>query len=342
VVAASRICPPRAGDPRQFVAETASDDDQPDEGVEPVHRGLTATETYDVGLGRAIPWSAMSASQPSYRLFESAGFLAPYPAFADSDDFDALRLWAVDHNDWKGVRTAAMVASDDGRFWYVRRDGSTREISNVRGRTGGPSQAEKHTARLDGRMTAESAAQLGYDIPPPERWQHKTFHVPSMEHTDAVHAGRGNLDVEDTLDAIDEINRPRTVRPPQRYTAAENKVIEQYAVDLVRQYFEARRYTTTDVGATESYDVHAVGADDDVVKIEVKGTTTDGSEIVLTYNEVQLHMTEHPNTALAIVRHIVLDRTGPTASGGELQLQMPWELEPERLKPIAYRYRTGH
>ena len=92
--------------------------------------------------------------------------------------------------------------------------------------------------------------------------------------------------MQDALDAIDEINRPRTIRPPRRRTAArENKAIEQQAVDLVRRYFEAQHYVITDVGATESYDVHAVRADQ-VLKIEVKGTTSDGSEIVLTYNEV--------------------------------------------------------
>jgi hypothetical protein len=43
--------------------------------------------------------------QVSYRLYESAGYLGSHPAFDDFDDFDALRLWAVKHNDWKGVRT---------------------------------------------------------------------------------------------------------------------------------------------------------------------------------------------------------------------------------------------
>jgi hypothetical protein len=114
-----------------------------------------------------------------YRLYESSGFVAACPAFAESDDFDALRLWAVDHNDWKGTRQGAVIASDSGRFWYVRRDGSAREASNVRGRTGGRSQVEKFAQRLDGSrpFTPESAAQLGYEFPPPERWRHNTIHV---------------------------------------------------------------------------------------------------------------------------------------------------------------------
>ena len=101
------------------------------------------------------------------------------PAVADSDDFDALRLWAVEHDDWKGTRQGAVIASDSGRFWYVRRDGSVREASDVRGRTGGRSQVEKFAQRIDGSrpFTPETAAQLGYGFPPPERWRHKTIHV---------------------------------------------------------------------------------------------------------------------------------------------------------------------
>jgi hypothetical protein len=56
-----------------------------------------------------------------------------------------------------------------------------------------------------------------------------------------------------------------------------------------------------------------------------------------------LHEAEHPNNALAIVRHIILHRSGeqPMATGGELTLEIPWKLDPGRLQPIAYRYRTG-
>jgi hypothetical protein len=158
--------------------------------------------------------------------------------------------------------------------------------------------------------------------------------------TTHVRASFDSPEVQDALTAIDEISRPRAIRPPRRLTAAENKAIEQHAVNLVRRYLEDRHYVTTDVGATESYDVRAVRADQ-VVKIEVKGTTSDGAEIVLTYNEVELHNTEHPNNALAVVKHIILDHTGPTARGGELELLMPWSVERERLRPMAYRYRLG-
>lgn len=148
-------------------------------------------------------------------------------------------------------------------------------------------------------------------------------------------------EVHDALNALEEINRPRTPRPPKRLTPAENKAIEQHAVDVVLRHFEALGYATTDVGATESYDIHAVRSDQ-VIKIEVKGTTSEGCEIVLTHNEVELHTAEYPNNALAVVKHVELDRTGPTASGGELELVLPWDVERERLRPIAFRYLLGN
>jgi hypothetical protein len=50
---------------------------------------------------------------------------------------------------------------------------------------------------------------------------------------------------------------------------------------------------TNDVGSTESYDIKAT-TDGQTIKIEVKGTTSDRSDVVLTFNDVELHG-EHPN-----------------------------------------------
>jgi len=109
-----------------------------------------------------------------YRLYESAGYLGPFPAFTDSPDFDTLRLWAVTHNDWKGPRMAAVIVANDDRVWYVFPGGKTREVSYKRGRTGKPSQAEKLIARLEGRLTGPHPA---YELAPPEHRHHKTIHV---------------------------------------------------------------------------------------------------------------------------------------------------------------------
>jgi hypothetical protein len=117
-------------------------------------------------------------------------------------------------------------------------------------------------------------------------------------------------EVSDGIAAIDAISRPRNKRRRLRLTAAENKAIEQRAVEVTRAYFDGLEYETKDVGSTESYDIKA-SKDGQTIKIEVKGTTSDGSDVVLTYNEVGLHEAEHPNNAFAIVRHIILQPFNP-------------------------------
>lgn len=148
--------------------------------------------------------------------------------------------------------------------------------------------------------------------------------------------------VDDVVAAIESVANPRQI-PHRRFSAVENKVIEERAVRVARDHFEQDLgYATEDVGATASYDVHATKGHK-VVKVEVKGTTTDGAAVVLTRNEVNLHLAEHPNNALAVVRGIILDRSGdePAATGGDLALVMPWKIDITDLTPIAFDYQTG-
>lgn len=154
-------------------------------------------------------------------------------------------------------------------------------------------------------------------------------------------------EVADVMHSIASIVRPqaRSRSSGPRLSSAERRVIEQHAVGVATAHFEsaAMGYVVEDVGLYESYDLYAkkIGS---FVKVEVKGTMSDGSEILLTRNEVELHKKSHPLNALAIVRNIKLHRhknAPPTASGGELIVEMPWVVDDDRLTPIAYRYRTG-
>ena len=158
--------------------------------------------------------------------------------------------------------------------------------------------------------------------------------------------------VSAAIAAVEAVSNPRR-KFGRRFTPEENTAIEQHAVLVTREHFKNELgYKTEDVGATLSYDVRATKGHE-VVKIEVKGTTTDGAAVVLTRNEVNLHrraaevrragQVEYSNNALAVVRNITLDRTGdgPVASGGKLELFMPWDIDEEGLSAIAYDYRTG-
>ncbi|MFD4641970.1 MrcB family domain-containing protein [Lentzea sp. NPDC058436] len=128
-------------------------------------------------------------------------------------------------------------------------------------------------------------------------------------------------------------------------SAADRIAIERRAVDVATRYLEEQGYDVEDVGAKESYDLDARRADEHLY-VEVKGTTTtwtDASEIILTRQEVELHLREHPNTMLVIVSGIALDRavSPPTASGGTLRVIHPWAVKKPNLTPMSYRYVVG-
>ncbi len=147
--------------------------------------------------------------------------------------------------------------------------------------------------------------------------------------------------VSDEIAAVEEAINPRR-QFGIRLSAADRRAIETRAVEVTLTYLRGKGYATQDVGATESYDVHAT-RNGQALKVEIKGTTTEGSEVILTANEVDLHRSAHPDNALAVVRRIVLSHVEghPIASGGELEFRKGWAIESEDLKPIAYRYQTN-
>jgi hypothetical protein len=75
----------------------------------------------------------------------------------------------------------------------------------------------------------------------------------------------------------------------------------------------------------------------------VKGTTSDGSQIILTRAEVEWQRKFAPDNALVIVHSIELDGTVEpvTATGGVLHCTSPWTIEEETLTVISYIHRTG-
>ena len=142
-------------------------------------------------------------------------------------------------------------------------------------------------------------------------------------------SAQSSPEVAEAIAAVESVSHPRRKFGGQRFTAAENKAVEERAVQVTRDHFEKELgFATEDVGATQAYDVHATKGHQ-VIKIEVKGTTTDGAAVVLTRNEVNLHLAEHPNNALAVVRGMTLDHSGeqPVATGGDLILLMPWKID---------------
>ncbi|MGV9193624.1 protein NO VEIN domain-containing protein [Microbacterium sp. MC2] len=127
-----------------------------------------------------------------------------------------------------------------------------------------------------------------------------------------------------------------------RINKLEQRAVERHAVDLATAHWQSLGWTVHDVGATKSYDLHCTRGDA-VLYVEVKGTTSTGDKILLTRNEVALHRDTYPDNALVVVSQISLNRDAeaPSASGGQIHVLAPWELDTERLSPIAYEFTVG-
>jgi hypothetical protein len=68
-------------------------------------------------------------------------------------------------------------------------------------------------------------------------------------------------------------------------------------------YFSARKIPYRDVHTHESYDLHCDYPNRSVF-VEVKGTTSLGESILLTFSEVELARRKHPDTILFVTSSI--------------------------------------
>jgi hypothetical protein len=105
--------------------------------------------------------------------------------------------------------------------------------------------------------------------------------------------------------------------------------------------FYGKTWKVEDVHGAESYDL-ICRRGNEVRHVEVKGTTTDGAEVILTPNEVR-HAREYPYAALFVLSNITVERAEDgtvTATGGTCTSYDPWHLDDGTLKPLGFRYQV--
>lgn len=122
-------------------------------------------------------------------------------------------------------------------------------------------------------------------------------------------------------------------------TSEERRVVELWAMDTAKAHLKRLGWRLRDVSSTHPYDFECTRGDE-ALTVEVKGTTSIGEQIVVTRNEVAVHRARHPHNALIVVHSIILARTSgrPTAAGGQLVMVSPWQINEERLRPLAFQY----
>ena len=111
-------------------------------------------------------------------------------------------------------------------------------------------------------------------------------------------------------------------------------------MDLAVIHLQQLGYHCKDMSASQAFDLLAT-LGEQALKIEVKGTTSDVCDSVLmTRNEVNLHRQEKGQTGLVIVYGVRLDRnTPPTASGGEVEALLCWDIDAWKAEPVAFQLR---
>lgn len=122
-----------------------------------------------------------------------------------------------------------------------------------------------------------------------------------------------------------------------RQNAEERRLIELYAVETARSYYEADGWKVKVKGAP--YDLE-LRRGTERWTVEVKGTASAGEAVPLTRGEVEHHAKAYPDNALVVVRGIELDRSTspPTLHGGVLHECQPWAIDDRLLTVISYKY----
>lgn len=117
----------------------------------------------------------------------------------------------------------------------------------------------------------------------------------------------------------------------------ERKAVEDRAMKVAYEFLDRARWEIHDVSSTKPYD-YCCHKDGIELHVEVKGSTTSGSAVLLTKNEVE-HARQYRHVALLVVSGISLQRGNPpVASGGHERYVYPWVIRDEGLRPLTFRY----
>jgi hypothetical protein len=146
---------------------------------------------------------------------------------------------------------------------------------------------------------------------------------------------------EQAQDAVDHA-AGKTVRRGRgqgfQLDQAAKVAVETHAMNMATEFY-SDSWDVEDVHGRESYDLVCRSRDEEM-RVEVKGTTTSGTEVILTPNEVR-HAREYRHTALFVLSDISLSQADGgvvVASGGVRHVFDPWDIDHGTLEPIGFRY----
>ena len=148
-----------------------------------------------------------------------------------------------------------------------------------------------------------------------------------------------DAEVDDLVKAIEERSTGRSPRQGFNLPVGARRAIEDLAMKRATAHFDQQGWKVEDVHTREPYDLRCTKRRQEL-RVEVKGTSGAGKEIVLTRNEVE-HARRYPNVALYVLAEVVWKSTRDRyrATGGREFIDNRWSIDSGKLKPLAYRYK---
>lgn len=145
------------------------------------------------------------------------------------------------------------------------------------------------------------------------------------------------------VEAIEKVAGKRGRHAGQGFSASKEvrDVVEKHAMSSAQAYYEAAGWTVdASVAATECFDLRCTHANRPELRVEVKGTSSDGAKLLLTRNEVSHARQRHPHIALFVLSGIKLERSADavSASGGVATVFEPWAVDEGSLSALAFEY----
>jgi hypothetical protein len=150
-------------------------------------------------------------------------------------------------------------------------------------------------------------------------------------------------EIRDAEDDADARSGRRQGGQGPRINASQRLAIEKHSMAIARKHLRSLGCKgITDTSKGNPYDFYCRDWNGAELFVEVKGTTSGASNLLLTRREVELHRSEHPNNALLVVHGITLSgRVRVKADGGTVWFVHPWVIEDSALQVISYTYRTA-
>jgi hypothetical protein len=145
-------------------------------------------------------------------------------------------------------------------------------------------------------------------------------------------------EVEAALDIVAQVVGDRPSGQGFLVDPVERRALERYAMQMATRHYQARGWQVEDVSSHCPFDLQCTRADRQVLHVEVKGTTSNGSAILLTRNEVEHARATYPHVALYIVADLQVGAESSAISGGRVIVCEPWQPHEEYLRPLAYTY----